>query len=70
MSRKSPFRSLQTQQPQHIAEILPDVLARYGLDPAGQGQPASHHAAETEFSRALAPLDLRLTELALPLSLS
>jgi hypothetical protein len=69
MTRKNSFRSLQTQQPQHIAEILPDVLARYGLDPAGQKR-AARRADETEFSQSLGPLDLRLTELALPVSLS
>ncbi len=60
----------QTHSPQHIAEILPDVLARYGLGP----QAAESGARERPGGGRAGVLELPVLELtadfALPLSLS
>jgi hypothetical protein len=65
----TPRRATQPEQPQHIADILPDVLARYGLD-----QPAEAPVWPPLFTREPTRYELPVVELtadlALPLSLS
>jgi hypothetical protein len=63
-------RPAQLQEPQHIADILPDVLARYGLD-----QPSDTLATDRGFSfQEIAGCELPVVDLtadlALPLVLS
>ena len=65
---RSPRRqdSAEIQQPQHIGDILPDILARYGLVPADVWRTdlPRHGVSQPE------PLHLALIEFSLPMSVS
>jgi hypothetical protein len=59
-------KSPQVQQPQHIGDILPDLLARYGLLPAD----AWRMESPQEVSPQQGPLPFAFAEISLPLSVS